>query len=155
MRFVVSTIVFSLLLNLGFVGKVFANTEVKISNNDSVKSNVSVKTSTGENTICVNGKCTTTSNENQGKSTVCVNGKCYTSEDGDINVKSIDGNTTVNIENSENNASNSSITPVEKKASMEAKPLLKSLGEERIERKHFSFGEFIRKLPKVIFELLF
>lgn len=105
MRFVVSTIVFSLLLNLGFVGRVFASTEVEISNNDSVKSNVSVKTNTGENTICVNGKCTTTSNDNQGKSTVCVNGKCYTSEDGNINVKSIDGNTTVNIENSENNAS--------------------------------------------------
>lgn len=77
----------------------YAETNVNISNNgiDS-KTSVDVKTNTGQNTICRNGECTTTESNN-GKSTVCINGKCETADDGNINIKSENGNTTVNITN--------------------------------------------------------
>jgi hypothetical protein len=76
---------------------VFAENSIEIVNNGtSAKSDVNIRTNTGNNTICVNGKCTTTQGK-EGKSTVCVNGKCTTSE-GNINIKSDDGNTRVNIE---------------------------------------------------------
>ncbi len=76
-----------------------AETTVNISNNDAhSRTNVDVNTNTGENTICQNGKCTTTKS-GEGKSTVCVNGKCYSSEDGNLKVESENGNTKVNINN--------------------------------------------------------
>lgn len=76
-----------------------AETNVNISNNEgSSKTNVNVTTNTGENTICENGRCTTTKS-GEGKSTVCVNGKCYSSEDGNLKVESENGNTKVNINN--------------------------------------------------------
>jgi hypothetical protein len=76
---------------------VFAENSVEISNNGKgAKSDVNIRTNTGNNTICVNGKCTTSEGK-EGKSTVCINGKCTTSE-GDINIKSEDGNTRVNID---------------------------------------------------------
>lgn len=74
----------------------FAESSVSITNNgEGSSSSVNVTTNTGNNTICVNGKCTTSTGET-GKSTVCVNGDCKTS-DGDIKVESEDGNTKVNI----------------------------------------------------------
>jgi hypothetical protein len=81
------------------VPSVSANSSVSVSNNgEDVKTNVHVQTNTGGNTICQNGKCTTTSSSNNGKSTVCVNGVCNTSEDGDVNYQSENGNTKVNIQ---------------------------------------------------------
>lgn len=61
------------------------------------RTNVSVTSDTGSNTVCVNGECTTTSGENNGESTVCVNGKCFDSKNGDVNYQSEDGNTKVTI----------------------------------------------------------
>lgn len=76
-----------------------AETNVNISNNDANSTTkVNVETNTGENTICQNGKCTTTKS-GVGKSTVCVNGKCYSSEEGNLKVESENGNTKVNINN--------------------------------------------------------
>lgn len=63
-----------------------------------ISNNVQVETNTGNNTICVNGKCTTTSGSTS-KSKVCVNGKCYESDGGDLQVESEDGSTKVNIQN--------------------------------------------------------
>lgn len=65
------------------------------------RTTVNVDNNTGGNTVCVNGKCTTTTSN--GKSEVCVNGKCFTGDDGDVNYQSEDGNTKVNITN--NNSS--------------------------------------------------
>jgi hypothetical protein len=62
-----------------------------------VSTSVDVKSNTGNNTICVNGKCTTTTG-GASKSKVCVNGKCYEAE-GDLEVISDDGKTRVNIKN--------------------------------------------------------
>lgn len=95
------------------VQKANARTSVEISNNgQGASSNINVNTNTGGNTICVNGKCTTTDN-NSGKSTVCINGKCQTSEDGNLDMQSEDGNSKVHINNSSkqevniNNSTNS------------------------------------------------
>lgn len=59
------------------------------------RTNINVENNTGGNTVCVNGKCTTS--EGSGESTVCVNGKCWDSTNGDVQYKSEDGNTNVNI----------------------------------------------------------
>lgn len=81
----------------------FAETSVDISNNGSnAHSSVDVQTNTGNNTICQNGKCETTSSGN-GESKVCINGNCQTSKDGNLNIHTEDGNTKVNIQNSTNN----------------------------------------------------
>src|ERR1700690_1071445 len=83
-----------------------SSTSVNISNNgDSSQNNVNVQNSTGGNTICQNGNCTTTGG-NTGQSTVCINGNCTTSS-GDIDMQSNDGNDQVNISN---NTSGNSIT---------------------------------------------
>jgi hypothetical protein len=79
----------------------FAKSTVNISNNgEGSKTNVNIQTNTGNNTICQNGKCTTTSNSENGKSTVCINGKCTSSEDGNLDIQSEDGNSSVHINNS-------------------------------------------------------
>lgn len=62
------------------------------------RTTVNVQSNTGENTVCVNGTCTTSS-EGTSNSKVCVNGQCWDSTDGDVNYKSQDGNTNVNISN--------------------------------------------------------
>jgi len=93
----------ALLVVLSHPSKVNAETNVEISNNgEGATSNVDVHTNTGGNTICVNGKCTT-SGENNGKSTVCINGKCQTSTDGDLHVTSEDGKAKVNVDHSKVN----------------------------------------------------
>lgn len=75
---------------------IFAENTVTISNNgEGARSEVNVSTNTGNNTVCVNGKCTT-SEGSAGKSTVCINGKCTTSE-GDIQME--EGEAKVNIQN--------------------------------------------------------
>jgi energy-coupling factor transporter ATP-binding protein EcfA2 len=61
------------------------------------ETNVKVNNSTGGNTVCVNGKCTTT--EGTSKSKVCVNGQCWDSTDENVDYKSPDGNTKVKITN--------------------------------------------------------
>lgn len=77
-----------------------ANVVTNVTENDNganSQSHVSVNSNTGDNTICQNGNCTTTSNGN-GQSTVCINGQCQTST-GDINVTSNNGNDQVQITN--------------------------------------------------------
>ena len=108
------------------IHKASAETNVNISNNgEGASSNVDVHTNTGGNTICVNGKCTTT-NANNGKSTVCINGKCQSS-DGSIHAESQDGKTKVRIDNSSkqeveiNNSSQSTKSAEELKKEMKAK----------------------------------
>lgn len=90
----------SLLFSL-FIPQVVAaenSTNVSISNNgEGSTSNVNVNTNTGNNTICQNGKCTT-SDDGDGKSTVCINGKCSTSS-GSMHVESDDGHSKVSINN--------------------------------------------------------
>ncbi|HVF69065.1 MAG TPA: hypothetical protein VNA13_00720 [Xanthomonadales bacterium] len=87
----------------------FAYSTVSISSNgEGATSSVDVTTNTGNNTVCVNGNCTT-SQGSTGKSTVCINGKCTTS-DGDIKAESEDGSAKVNIKN------NSSSVKVEQKS---------------------------------------
>src|SRR5258706_11612202 len=71
-------IAFLSLLGLIAVAPVFA---------ESSHTSVDVETNTGGNTICQNGKCTTTT-ENNGTSHVCVNGKCYDSNSGKLDVQS-------------------------------------------------------------------
>jgi hypothetical protein len=52
-----------------------SSTTVNISDNGAnSQSDVNVQTNTGDNTICQNGNCTTTSGGN-GQSTVCINGQ--------------------------------------------------------------------------------
>jgi hypothetical protein len=78
---------------------VFAETHVSVSNNgEGVHTNVNVENNTGGNTICQNGKCTTTFGST-GSSKVCVNGVCHTGDNGNVNYQSEDGNTKVNINN--------------------------------------------------------
>lgn len=85
--------------------KVTAKTNVEISNNgEGARSSVKVQTNTGNNTVCINGECTTNKDTDNGKSTVCVNGKCETSEDGNLNVQSEDGNVKVDISNEGKNS---------------------------------------------------
>ncbi|GEM_PF-5450099 len=93
------------LFGLLVVPLAFAETNVDISNNDEgAHSSVDVHTNTGNNTICQNGKCTT-SNGSNGKSTVCINGKCETSEDGSVHMESNDGHSKVDINNKTGNSS--------------------------------------------------
>ena len=87
-------------LFLAIVPTTFASTDtnVEVSNNgQGASTHVNVQTNTGGNTICQNGKCTTTSG-GTGTSKVCVNGVCHTGDEGDIDYKSEDGNTKVNIQ---------------------------------------------------------
>jgi hypothetical protein len=104
----ISALVFA--VNVSPVSAATANTSVSVSNNgEGAKTNVHVETNTGGNTICQNGKCTTTSSN--GKSTVCVNGVCNTNEDGDVNYQSENGNTKVNIQtNGEENGDQGVVT---------------------------------------------
>lgn len=62
------------------------------------KTTVNVNSNTGSNTVCVNGKCTT-SDGGTSTSKVCVNGVCHTNENGNVNYESPDGNTKVTINN--------------------------------------------------------
>jgi hypothetical protein len=86
---------------------VFANTTVVTSDNgEGSHTNVNVESNTGGNTICQNGKCTTTSGSGTSSSHVCVNGKCWDASDGDkVNYQSDDGNTKVNINNNTGDSS--------------------------------------------------
>lgn len=87
------------LLSILVVAPVFANTDVEVSNNgEGSSTHVDVQTNTGNNTICINGKCTTTTGGN-GTSHVCINGKCYDSDSGNLNVQSDDGHAKVDINN--------------------------------------------------------
>jgi len=72
--------------------------QIKVSNNGSSDVSINQKVE-GESTTCINGKCTTTGGSSNTK--VCVNGECYESKDGSISVESKDGNTKVNINNSD------------------------------------------------------
>lgn len=92
--------IFSLLvIFFSIAPSVSAETSVNISNNGAhAKSDVNVRTETGNNTICIDGKCTTSSGKVNGTNTVCINGKCQTS-DGNIDVESDDGNSKVHINN--------------------------------------------------------
>lgn len=90
---------FGILISLFVVSLAMASvdTKVEVSNNgEGASSDVKVETNTGQNTICQNGKCTTTSNNGKSTSNVCINGKCYTSE-GDLHVQSEDGKSKVDI----------------------------------------------------------
>ena len=58
---------------------------------------VNVNSNTGGNTVCQNGKCTTT--EGTSKSKVCVNDQCWDSENENVDYESPDGNTKVKITN--------------------------------------------------------
>lgn len=157
MRIIVSSIVFGLLLNLGFVSQVFANeTKVSISNNaDNAKSNVSVKSNTGENTVCINGECTTSSDEGESKSTVCVNGKCYTSDDGDLDVE--EGNSKVHISNSDEKASvSTTLTPKPTIIKEAEKEEIKELIKQSIDKQnHLDFGQIIRGFSRFLLSWLF
>lgn len=84
---------------LGLAPKAFAETSIDISSNgDGASSEVSVESSTGESTVCVNGHCTTTQNGGS-SATVCINGTCETTE-GDVNVQ--EGGVKVQVENDNN-----------------------------------------------------
>ena len=92
------------LISMMAVAPVIANNDVEISNNgEGSLTNVDVQTNTGNNTICVNGKCTT-SGGSTGASHVCINGKCYDSDSGNLNVQSDDGHAKVTINNNSNTA---------------------------------------------------
>ncbi len=104
-------IVFCITALVLFPQTALAETSVDVSGNGpGVKTNVNVQTNTGQNTICQNGECTTSTPTN-GVSKVCVNGECHTSTDGNFNYKSADGNTKININNSSstNNSTKSSV----------------------------------------------
>ncbi len=112
------------------------------------ETNVNVESNTGNNTICVNGKCTTTTNE--GKSTVCINGNCQTAA-GSITVHAKDGNATVNVTtNVTAGSQGATITPdqnfekklQDKKASMEAK--------RKIQQQKFDLHTFWLSLRRLI-----
>jgi hypothetical protein len=100
-------IVVSLSLFLLIPQIALADTSVDVSNNGDGSSNsVSVNSqSSGENTTCVNGNCTTTGGG--GTSTVCVNGQCTTSDGGNIDYSSPDGHDQVHVHN---NTGDNSIT---------------------------------------------
>lgn len=73
-----------------------AEVHVEVTGNDA-SSNVNVhQEGSSSTTVCQNGKCTTTGSES--KSTYCVNGKCTTTE-GDVDYKSDDGTTRIQINN--------------------------------------------------------
>jgi hypothetical protein len=92
-----------------------AETNVDISNNESsARTEVNVQTNTGQNTICRNGECTTTSNNGTTTSKVCVNGECFTGDN--VDYKSEDGTTSVQINNSNTTNSTQNNTDSEVKA---------------------------------------
>src|SRR5260221_8594134 len=92
-----STISAIVLLGLFAAVPAFASTNVvDVTNNgEGSTTHVNVESNTGQNTICQNGKCTTTGSN--GHATACVNGKCYDSDDGNLDVKSDNGITQVHI----------------------------------------------------------
>jgi hypothetical protein len=92
------------ILGLLAVTPAFATTSVDISNNgEGATSNVNVHTNTGQNTVCINGKCTTSGGTN-GTSTVCINGRCTTSNEGTIDRHEDGAN--VHVDNSGNSSVN-------------------------------------------------
>ncbi len=105
-----SSILLLLLFSLAAVPFTFAKTEthIEVSNNgEGANSEVNVENSTGESTVCVNGKCTTSSGNSENNSTVCINGECTTSN-GDVNIHSEDENAKVTINN--NTTSETTVT---------------------------------------------
>ncbi len=170
---------------LAIAPSVFAASNVSITNNgEGASSTVNVQTNTGNNTICVNGKCTTSGGE-AGKSTVCINGKCTTSE-GNVNVQSEDGTAKVNINNNNSSvnveqkserktsvqvnqetqgASTDSKTEEEKKKVGEARKkaqekIEKARAEAAVKDSNFDFEQFVEErlefLRKIVtFQFLF
>ncbi len=146
----------------------FAVTSVNISNNEEgSRSTVDVKTNTGSNTVCVNGKCTTSSGE-RGKSTVCVNGKCETS-DGDMHVQSEgasaevniskDGNSSVNIQQNTNGSLRSKVEVNQAvegtSVSVEKKAEKKSSEKTELEdSKKFDIKEFVSEKLKFLRDIV-
>lgn len=117
------TVLFSLIsiFLIGFLSlprSVFAESTVNISNNEEgSQTHVNVNTNTGSNTVCINGKCTTSGGSN-GQSTVCINGKCTTSngdvninqEGADIHIKTNSSSTSVNQNSDTNTSTNVNVT---------------------------------------------
>lgn len=131
-----------------------AETNVNISNNEgSSKTNVNVTTNTGENTICQNGKCTTTKS-GEGKSTVCVNGKCYSSEEGNLKVESENGNTKVNINNKSDTTVNVDTDTSNDKASKAAQEKKIQI-KKQIEDKRNALQIILDNIKNLLKSLLF
>jgi len=150
LQVMIRTIIFGIFFLLLLAPSVSAaETKVNVSNNaDDSTSNVSVKSmSTGSSTTCINGKCTTTEGENKG--TVCVNGECYTSEDGNIDVKSEDGNTTVTVNNSKVSSDSSEPEVVKKPDNKKffykkiTKEEAKEKMKEKLREKEHNWVEFV------------
>jgi len=127
---------------------------VFVSTSIAATTNVHIQTNTGQNTVCVNGKCTT-SDEGNGQSTVCVNGKCYTTDEGTIDVKSEDGNDTVHVGTTSSEGATISPQKVmhkeilqDKKAAIAEK---KKEIKEKIQEKHFDLGNLLRRLFAWVF----
>ncbi|HZE87293.1 MAG TPA: hypothetical protein VE090_03750 [Methylomirabilota bacterium] len=104
----IRSVLFSLiifLLSLVVIPPAFAQTQthITVSNDgEGASSDVNVHNDTGQNTICINGKCTTSSGTTQGKSTVCINGQCTTSDDGNVDVHQDNANVHINTSGTSN-----------------------------------------------------
>ena len=112
MKTILFTIMFVFIFSLVNT-KAFAETSVNIQNNGSgASSDVQIENSSGQNTICVNGHCSTTNNGNNGNNsaTVCINGNCTTSPDG--NVDRQDDGARVRIQNQNNNNGSETNSPM-------------------------------------------
>lgn len=99
---------------------VLASTNIRVENNaTSSKTEINVESNTGNNTICQNGKCTTT--QNNGDNKVCINGKCYVNENKNIVETSENGKTKIIIQQSNSSNKNMIDNKIEKNATHEGK----------------------------------
>jgi hypothetical protein len=112
---------------------------------------VDVQSSTGQNTMCINGKCTTSNST--GKNTVCVNGKCYESTES-IHVHEEDGNTSVDTKNAEENVKTEITKPEVTNKNEDLKKKIEKIKKEaddrekaekeKIKSANFDLNNFIR-----------
>lgn len=123
MRYIITSIFIFIVAVIFFSPNTLAaDSSVNVSNNGANShTSVDVESNTGQNTICQNGKCTTTGSNN-GSSHVCVNGKCFDSSDGNVNYKSEDGNTNIHINNNSGETLGATSAPVNNTIAPSAKP---------------------------------
>jgi hypothetical protein len=112
-----------------------ADTSINVSNNGTdVESDISVKTTNGKSTVCINGECTT--------------------HEGNVDIKAENGKTTIKVNNAIGKDATSS-SKVKEQSKKEAKnEVIKKLQEERFEIMKF-FQNEINSLKKLFSQSFF
>jgi hypothetical protein len=127
------------------------DTSIDVSNNgEGAKTDVSVTSNTGNNTICQNGKCTTTNNNGESKTTVCIEGKCETT-DGNVDIQ--EGNTKIKV-TTNSDETDPTVTPEATVTQEPTKPATdEAKTDQKAEGNHFDLGVMLRNFGKFLVEL--